>query len=123
MNMNAVADAVLPVVAAIHSRTYRTKPPQSPAWPYVICTLDSSIENGPSSDIYLNVDVIEDPNVSVRAMETLADSIQNALDDKVLINSTLNIHLVIEQRQYVSNDDLIANQMINMRFVVRSYFK
>jgi len=123
MNMNAVADAVLPVVAALQSRTYRTKPPQTPVWPYIVCSLDSATATDPSSDIYLNIDVIDDPNVSVRAMETIADTVQNAIDNHIITNSALNIHAVLEQRQYISNADLIANQMINLRFVLRVYFK
>lgn len=123
MNINAVADAVLAELSPLHARTHRNKPPQSPVWPYVIYRIDSVTATDPSADLYLNIDIFDDPNASVRAMETLADTIQNDLDNKVLLTSLLNLHFAIEQRQYVSNTDLVTAQMINLRFVVRAYFK
>lgn len=123
MNMNAVSDAVLAVLTPLHSRIYRNKPPTTPTFPYCVYFLDSAVYVSPSNDIYLEIQIFEDPNTSVRAIETLADTIQNTLDNKVIINSTLNIHLALEQRQYVSNNDLTTSQMVSLRFVVRSYFK
>lgn len=123
MNTNAVADAILAVLTPIHSRTTRNKPATSPVFPYAVFFLDSLTPTNPSLDYYLEVQIFDDPNVSVRTIETLADSIQSSIDNKVIINTTLNIHATLEQRQYVSNNDLTTTQMISLRFVVRAYFK
>lgn len=122
MNTNAIAGEVLTQLSLLHPRVTRNKAPQTPTNPYVVFTLDSSIPTDPSVDYYLNVDIFDDPNKSVAAIETLADSIQDTLDNKVIHTSTLNIHFVLEQRQFVSNADLVTSQMINLRFVVRAYF-
>lgn len=122
MDMNAISDAVMSVISTLHARTYIWEPPQIPVYPYVFCRLDSSMAVGPSDDVYLIIDIIDSPNVSVRAMQTIADTVQNALDDRVMINQDLNLHAVLEQRQYISNQDLITDQRVNLRFVCRVYF-
>ena len=121
MDSNKVADAILGTLT--QERVYRNKPILNPTFPYVVCTLESLNVLEPSTEYYLNVDICEDPNTSVRAIETIADSIQDNLDNKVINNNDLNIHIVIENRQYISNQDLITHQMINIRFVCRCYFK
>jgi len=123
MNMNAVADVVMGELSTLHARVYRNEPPQSAVYPYVVCWLESSINSGPSSDIYANINIIDDPHASSRAIETIADTIENAIDERVVINSTLNLHAALEQRQYISNRDLTTGQMVNLRFVLRVYFK
>lgn len=123
INTNAIADAILDVLTPIHARSYRNKSPQTPISPYVVYILDSSIPSGPSSDFYLTIDVFDDPNESVRAIETLSDAIQDALDNLVIITDAINVHMALEQRQYVSNTDLVTSQMVNLRFVCRTYFK
>jgi hypothetical protein len=87
-----------------------------------VFALASATATDPSVDYYLNVDIFDAPHVSVRAIETLADTIQDALDNDVIRTAALNLHLTLEQRQYVSNTDLTTAQMINLRFVVRAYF-
>ncbi len=123
MKSNALADAVLAALTALHPRIYRNKSPQTPVSPYVVFYIDSATIVDPSVDCYLRVDIYDKPDVSVRAMETIGDSIVNDFDNKILINGDLNAHIVLEQRQFVSNTDLIEAQMINLRFVVRTYFK
>jgi hypothetical protein len=122
MDTNAVADIILATLGAIHARSYRNEAPKSPTKPYIVFTLASASATNPSVDYYLNVDIFDAPHVSVRTIETLSDTIQDALDNNVIRTDALNIHLVLEQRQYVSNTDLTTAQMINLRFVVRSYF-
>lgn len=121
MDSNAISDAILATLT--QQRVYRNKPPTDPIFPYIVCTLESLNATDPSTDYYLNIDICEDPDVSVREMETIADNIQDNLDNKVINDSNLNIHIVIEQRQYISNKDLVTHQMINIRFVCRCYFK
>ena len=122
MDTNAIAGEVLTQLSLLHPRVTRNKSPQNPTNPYVVFMLDPSMPSDPSVDYYLNIDIYEDPNSSVAAIESLADSIQDTLDNKVIHTSTLNIHFVLEQRQFVSNADLVTSQMINLRFVVRAYF-
>lgn len=123
MNTNALWDAINTKLSTIHARVYRNKSPQTPTYPIVVASIDSAMAVDPSVDHYLNVDVYEAANTSIRAAETLADSIQDGLDDLIISNTSLNAHLTLEQRQYVSNEDLIECQMINLRFVVRTYYK
>ena len=66
---------------------------------------------------YLNVDIFDEPHTSVRDIETLADSIQDELDNLILRTEDLSLHLVLEQRQFIAQSDLTDAQMINLRFV------
>lgn len=122
MNTNALANEILASLSVLHPRVTRNKSPQTPVNPYVVFSLDSLIPTDPSNDFYLHIDVYESPNSSVVVMENLADKIQDAFDDRVIRTSKLNAHIVLEQRQYISNTDLVDAQMINLRFVVRVYF-
>lgn len=122
MNTNAISDIVLAALTPIHARTYAVRSPQQPTSPYVVYVLDTITPTPPSHDYYLNVDVYDLPGVSSRAMETIADAIVDTMDDRVLRSEALNLHLALEQRQYISNTDLTTAQMINLRFVVRAYF-
>ena len=123
MNMENIADAIMGEISILHSRIYRNEPPQLPIYPYVVTVFEEVTPTYPSTDVYLNINVAEDPNKSVVDMEALADKIQNALDDKIINNENVNIHINLEQRQYISNRDLVALQMVNLRFVCRIYFK
>ena len=77
----------------------------------------------PSEDLYVNIDVYDDSNKSVRTMEDLADTIDNGLNMKVFNTNDLNLHFVREQRQYVPAEELVSAHLINLRYVVRAYFK
>ena len=123
MNTNALADVVLSYLNTKHSRVYRNKAPQSPTFPYVVFRLDSIINSYPSEDLYINVDVFEKAGQSVRVIEDLADLIDIGLNRKIITTSILNAHFEREARQFVSTQDLIDVQMINMRYAVRTYFK
>lgn len=123
MNMNALADEALKELTAIHPQSYRNKAPQTPVWPYLVFQLDTVLPMSPSLDAYLDISIFDKPDVSARTIETLADDVYEALENKVLYTSGLNAHVVLEQRQFVSNTDLIEAQMVNLRFVVRTYFK
>ena len=123
MNTNAVADAILTYLQTKHSRVYRNKAIQSPVPPYVVFRLDSVTNTIPSEDYYLNIDIYEDATKSVRVMEDLADSIDNGLNHTVINTPILNMHFEREQRQYVTPEELVSVHLINLRYVVRAYFK
>lgn len=122
MDTNAVVDIIHATLGGIHARSYQNESVQHPVMPYIVYTLDTTTPTDPSVDYYLNVNIFEAPHVSSRTIETLADSVQSQLDNRVLLTNALNLHLVCETRQYVSNTDLTTAQMINLRFVVRAYF-
>lgn len=122
MDTNSVADLILAKLSTLHSRVYRNESIKSPTFPYVVFSLDSLTPMDPSTDYYLNVDIMEKPHTSVRTIETLADLIQDSLDSLVLRTVDLNVHSVLEQRQFITQTDLTTGQMINLRFVLRSYF-
>lgn len=123
MNINAVADEINAYLITKHERVYRNKSPQTPIFPYVVYRVESVVNSYPSEDLYLNIDVYEDVNKSVRTMEDLADKIDNGLNHKVINDSTLNLHFEREQRQYVPSQELVSTHLINLRYVVRVYFK
>ena len=123
MNLNAVADEVLKYLDTKHSRVYRNKSIQSPAFPYVVFSIESVTNTMPSEDLYLNVDIFDDAKQSVRVMEDLGDLIDNGLNNIVISTDLLNLHFVREQRQYVSGQELVTTQLVNIRYVIRAYFK
>ena len=123
MNTNAVADEVYDYLITKHARVYRNKSPQSPVFPYVVYSVESVINSYPSEDIYLNIDIYEEVVKSVRAIEDLADTIDNGLNLTVINTTELNLYFNREQRQYVPSQELVSTQLINLRYVVRVYFK
>ena len=123
MNTNAVADEVLEYLSTKHTRVYRNRAPQSPAFPYVVFRVESVLNNSPSEDFYINVDIYEDVSKSVRTIEDLADSIDSGLNMAVINTSALNMHFLREARQFVDDEELVGKQMINLRYNTRIYFK
>ena len=123
MNMNAVADEVEAYLTTKHERAYRNRSPQSPVFPYVVYRIESAMNTYPSEDLYVNIDVYEDSNKSVRGIEDLADTIDKDLNMKVFNTEELNLHFVREQRQYVPAEELVSAHVINIRYAVRAYFK
>ena len=75
MNINSVADEVLAYLNTKHDRVYRNKAAQSPEFPYVVFKIDSALNNMPSEDLTLNIDIYEKSSESVRDIEDLADLI------------------------------------------------
>lgn len=138
MNTNAVADELLNYLETKHSRVYRNKTPASPKFPYIVFRIDSATDTSPSSDMYANIDIYEGVDISVRAIEDLADNIDGdgkifdennipkeptGLNHKVINTEVLNLQFENEQRQYVPAEELVSKQLINLRYVVRAYFK
>lgn len=132
MNTNAVADEILFYLETKHSRVYRNKAPATiivdnvrvpTPFHYVVFRIDSTTNTIPSEDYYLNIDVYEDAAKSVRAIEDLADSIDNGLNHSVINTSVLNMYFEREARQYVPAEELVSVHLINLRYVVRTYFK
>lgn len=123
MNMNLVADEIYDYLITKHERVYRNKSPQSPIFPYVVYRVESVINSYPSEDLYINIDIYEDSNKSVRVMEDLADTIDKDLNMKVFNTSELNLHFVRDGRNYVPAEELVSAHVINIRYAVRAYFK
>jgi len=123
MNTNAVADEVLEYLSTKHARVYRNRAPQSPVFPYVVFRVESVLNNSPSEDFYINVDIYEDVSKSVRTIEDLADTIDAGLNMAVMNTAALNMHFLREARQFVDDEELVGKQMINLRYNTRIYFK
>lgn len=123
MNTNAVADEVLEYLSTKHARVYRNRAPQSPVFPYVVFRVESVLNNSPSEDFYINVDIYEDVSKSVRTIEDLTDTIDAGLNMTVINTSVLNMHFLREARQFVDDEELVGKQMINLRYNTRIYFK
>jgi hypothetical protein len=122
MNTNLVADTINTTLSGIHARVYRNQAPASPTFPYVVFNLDSVSDTFPSYEYYCTIRIFDSPSVSVRAMETLADNIYKALDDKVFRATGINMHMKPINRQFVSNDELTTSKMIAIQFDTRVYF-
>ncbi len=123
MNMNLVADEIYNYLITKHERVYRNKSPQTPLFPYVVYRIESVINSYPSEDLYINIDIYEDGNKSVRIIEDLADTIDKGLNMTVLNTDELNLHFVRDGRNYVPAEELVSAHMINLRYAVRAYFK
>src|SRR5690554_1902643 len=96
MNTNMIADAIYDFLITKHERVYRNSSPSSPTFPYVVYRIESVTDSTPSEDFYIYVDIYEDTNKSVRAMEDLADSIDNELNDLVMNTDGFNVYFMRE---------------------------
>lgn len=123
MNSNMIADAVYDFLRTKHSRVYRNSSTSNPVFPYVVYRVESVVDSIPSEDFYIHVDIHEDTSKSVRVMETLADTIDNALNDSVMNADGFNAHFMRESRQFVDGNELISEQVIFLRYTTRIYFK
>lgn len=123
MDTNKVADSILTLLRTEHARSYWNTVPTKPVYPYINFMMQSATPTDPSIDYYLHIDIYENTNTSTIAMEALADKIHKAFDNKIILTDDINAHTVLEDRQFISNTDLITAQMINLRFVMRTYFK
>ena len=122
MRSNDVADIIGDYLKTKHARVHRAKAPSTKVFPYVVYRIESVMNSYPSEDLYLNVDIYEDPMASIRAVETLADDIDAGLNHAVITQSGINLHFEREQRQSVDAQDLVEAYLINIRYVVRGYF-
>jgi len=122
MDTNGVADAVLNYLLTKHPRVYRNIAEQSPVFPYVVFKIDTITNTYPSFDMYLVVNIYDEPGASVRTIEALGDSIDFGLEQKVINGTDMSLRFGLEQRQYVSSEDLIDAQLVNFRYVIRGYF-
>ncbi|MBS4538216.1 hypothetical protein GOQ27_07060 [Clostridium sp. D2Q-11] len=123
IDTNLLSDTVLEELKKYHPRVYRNRAPQNPIFPYIIYVLDNLVDSFPSEDYYIHIDVYDDGNKSVRAMENLADIIDNNINNKVLNIPGLNIHFKREGRQFVGSEDLGGKNLINLRYNTRVYFR
>lgn len=123
MDTNAVADEILKYLETKHERVYRNKRPRTPVFPYIVFRSESVMNSMPSEDFYINIDIFENVNESVRDMESLADAIDNGLNHSVINTEKLNMHFEREIRQYIQDDELVGMHMINLRYTTRIYFK
>lgn len=122
MNTNAVADLLLTELSTKHARVYRNAPPSKPIKPYVVFDVESVMDTYPSHNYYVYIDIFDSPNVAVREISTIADSIEG-LCRSVIDSEAINIQIEKINRQFVSSDDLTSSQMIALQFDCRVYFK
>ena len=122
MRSNDVADIIGDYLKTKHARVHRAKAPSQKVFPYVVYRIESVTDSYPSEDMYLNVDIYEDPMKSIRVVETLADDIDLGLNHSVILGNGLNLQFEREQRQSVDAQDLVEAYLVNIRYVVRGYF-
>lgn len=122
MDTVKLADIIGDYLATKHARVYWGKAPSVKVFPYVVFRLESVTDTYPSDDFYVNVDLYEDPNASVKTVEALADTIDAGLNHTVSIVGGVNVQFEREQRQSVDAQDLIEAYLVNIRYVARAYF-
>jgi len=123
IDTNLLSDTILDELKKYHPRVYLNKPPQNPTFPYVVYVLDNTLDSNPSEDYYIHIDVYDSENKSVREMNSIADKIDNNMNDLVINNSNINLHFKRENRQFVDNEDLGAKRLITFRYNTRVYFR
>lgn len=122
MRSNDVNDIIGEKLALIHPRVYRAKAPAQKVFPYIVYRVETVVDNYPSEELYVNIDLYEAPTASVRTIEALADTVADALNHKVIIQNDTNLHFELENRQSVDAQDLVIAYLVNLRFAVRAYF-
>ena len=122
MESNKLANVIGTFLTEYHPRIYRQKAPTVKDFPYIVYRLESVVNSYPSEDLYLNVDIYEDPNKSVKAVEQLADDIDKELNHSVIIENGMNLHFEREARQSIDSTELLGAYLVNLRYVVRAYF-
>jgi hypothetical protein len=121
MNTNLVADTLLTKLLTYHTRVYRNEAPTNPVFPYVVFDCESVSDSYPSHEYYIYVNVFDAPTASVRAMNDIADDIDE-LDDTILTATGMNMHIVKINRQFISNAELTRSKAINLQYSARVYF-
>lgn len=124
MNSNLVSDTFeqrLKTVTGM-TRVYRNEAPSKPTFPYIVYDAETINDSYPSDDYYIYVSVYEQPRGSVRNMNDIADKV-DSIDDLVINNENLNMHIKKVLRQFVSANELTVSKAINLQYVARVYFK
>lgn len=121
MKTNQIADMIGFEIKKVHDKVYRQKRPQTADYPYIVYRLETVLPTYPSRDMYLNVDLYENPTASVRDIEDMADLIGAQLSQRVLIEDGVNLQIELDTRQSVDAKALIDAYMINLRFIIRAY--
>lgn len=131
MDNNAVAEAILPLLTAKYDKTYRNQLKDGESLPYVIFTLENAVPTYPSYDIELDIDIYEDGQKIAQTIEDIADNINGdgdifnptGLDKKIINTDTLSLDINLETRQYIPPTELVGMHFINMKYILRVYFK
>ena len=123
MNTNHIADVLLAKLTAIHSRSYRRKPPLNASYPYVVFTENISQDAVPGHDMMFFIQIYDTPEASVRAINDIADNIEEALMGAVVNDSVSAVRFERDNRQYVANSEFTKTQMIDLQYTARVYFK
>lgn len=117
---NELADAVYTALIALHARVYRNDAPKKPTFPYIVYRVASGFDTYPTSDYRVDVKIYErnDGTISVRTIETLGDSIDTALNTKII---TSKYHFTKDLRQFDDDPMLEGVMYVNLQYTVRVY--
>jgi hypothetical protein len=123
VNSNLVADTIENALKVHYERVYRNRTPSNPTYPYIVYNAESIADTVPSHDYMVYVNIVDKPNEVTRVIETLADTIDNALNSKVINTSQINMRLERSNRQFIPANDLVNAQMVQIQYNCRTYFK
>lgn len=117
---NELADSVYTVLSGLHTRVYRNDAPKGPTFPYVVYRVASGSDSYPTSDYRVDVKIYELNNgtVSMRTIEALGDSIDAALNTKVI---GTKYHFTKDLRQFDDDEMLEGVAYVNLQYTVRVY--
>jgi len=120
---NEVADIINTKLLTVSTRVYRNKSVTGATTPYVVFRINGDNDSYPSTDCIVDIKVYESNNgtVSVRAMETLADSINTALNHVTLSSSAYEVYLAKTLRQFEDDPSLTGVQFVNLQYSARVY--
>jgi len=120
---NEVADIINTKLLTVSTRVYRNKSVTGATTPYVVFRINGDNDSYPSTDCIVDIKVYESNNgtVSVRAMETLSDSINTALNHVTLSSSAYEVTLEKTLRQFEDDPSLTGVQFVNLQYSARVY--
>ena len=134
MDYNQICDAVATFLKTKHARVTWNDRPSKPTYPFIVYSISNQIPSNPSSDLYLNIDIYEKSGKSVREINDLADAINGdgdeqkgtpptGLAEKIIDTDDMVLFFHFESREPVDAEDLVSVQLINLRYVIRTYTK
>lgn len=106
----------------IHCKVYYEDAPDCASFPYLVYNL-SGTDSKPSRDYSLDIDVWDKPkDASTTVVETLADNLENTLNELLINNDDLSAIIYTSSRLSI-NDPEPSIKRRRVIFDMRVYFK
>jgi hypothetical protein len=122
---NELADLLLTTLSVFTSRAYRNKSVDNPTHPYIVYKTSDVNDTYPTEDVLVQIRIFDknDGTVSVRTIESLADSIDTVLNHNTLPTTNYQMFFTRDIREHDNDPSLAGVQVINLQYTVRVYSK